>query len=127
MPRSKNLTPSYLLHKPSGQARVRIPAGGRYREIYLGEYGSAESLEKYHRVLAEYSGSNGRLPVDNARRGVSGSDYGPILSIAALTVRYVEYTDDCCGVENITTSGFNILPNFKRLAEHWMPIPTLVP
>ncbi len=60
MPRPKNPTPSYLLHQKSGQARVRLKNGSRYREVYLGEYGSPESLEKYHRVLAEYFGTNGQ-------------------------------------------------------------------
>jgi integrase len=47
-----------LLHKPSGRARVRIKAGGRYRDFYLGEYGSQESLEEYQRLLAEHFGTN---------------------------------------------------------------------
>jgi hypothetical protein len=35
MPRPKNKTPSYLFHQKSGQARVRIRVGSRYRDIYL--------------------------------------------------------------------------------------------
>jgi hypothetical protein len=37
--RKPNVFPSYLLHKQSGQARIRI--GGK--EFLLGEYGSEES------------------------------------------------------------------------------------
>ena len=42
--------PSYLLHRPTGQARVRI--GGR--DIYLGEYGTPESYAKYEELVAEF-------------------------------------------------------------------------
>ena len=65
MPRPRNLTPSYLLHRPSGQARVRLRENGRYRDVFLGKYGSAESLEKYHRLLAEQSAINS--PPTNVR------------------------------------------------------------
>jgi len=44
---SRKKTPSYLLHKPSGQARVRI-AG---KDIYLGVYGSAESRQRYGEIV----------------------------------------------------------------------------
>lgn len=44
--------PRYCLHKPSGQARVIIKG----RHCYLGPYGSTESWEKYHRLLAEQTG-----------------------------------------------------------------------
>lgn len=54
MGRSRNRIPSYLLHKASGQALVRI--GGR--DIYLGRHGSAESKTKYARLIAEHF-SNG--------------------------------------------------------------------
>ena len=42
--------PAYRLHKPSGQARVII----KRKHHYLGKYGSPESLEKYHRLVAEH-------------------------------------------------------------------------
>ncbi len=43
-------TPGYLLHKASGQARVRI----RGRDYYLGKYNTPESLERYHQLVAQY-------------------------------------------------------------------------
>lgn len=43
-------TPSYRLHKPSGQAVVTI-AG---RDVYLGTHGSPESRAEYDRLLAEW-------------------------------------------------------------------------
>jgi len=38
----KKRKPSYLLHKPTGQARVRIDG----HDNYLGEYGTPESLAR---------------------------------------------------------------------------------
>ena len=46
----KRSRPSYWLHKPSGQARVRIDG----RDIYLGEYGSAESQERYDALVRDW-------------------------------------------------------------------------
>ncbi len=42
--------PKYRLHKGSGQALVQING----ERIYLGKYGSAESKEKYQRIIAEW-------------------------------------------------------------------------
>jgi integrase len=54
MPRSKNPVPSYSLHKPTGQAYVRLPDGnGGRRVVYLGKYGSPSSQAEYRRLLAE--------------------------------------------------------------------------
>lgn len=55
MPRPKKTVPSYLHHKTTGHARVRIRVGSRYRDIDLGPHNSPESRQKYQRVLAEYS------------------------------------------------------------------------
>eukprot|EP00913_Durusdinium_trenchii_P028474 g26702.t1 len=43
----KNRKPSYLLHKPSGQARVRIDG----KDHYLGEYDSPESRDRYDELI----------------------------------------------------------------------------
>ena len=42
--------PSYLRHKTTGQARVRIDG----RDHYLGPYGSLESRERYDDLIAEW-------------------------------------------------------------------------
>jgi integrase len=42
--------PSYLLHRATGQARVRI--GGK--DHYLGEYGSGESKQRYEQIIADW-------------------------------------------------------------------------
>jgi integrase len=48
MPRKPKI-PKYSLHKPSGRARVIIDG----RHIWLGKYGSDESVERYNRLVAE--------------------------------------------------------------------------
>lgn len=49
MPRQKK-RPAYSLHKPTGQARVRIDG----RDHYLGEFGSPESRERYDDYVSEW-------------------------------------------------------------------------
>jgi hypothetical protein len=48
MPKSVSV-PKYALHKPSGQAYLRL--GGKFR--YLGKYDSPESRKEYARIIAE--------------------------------------------------------------------------
>ena len=54
MPKRK---PSYLLHKTTGQARVRIDG----KDHYLGAYGSPESREHYDELIVEWFAKNGDL------------------------------------------------------------------
>lgn len=63
MPR-KPKVPGYCLHKQSGQAFVRLTRKNGKREfVYLGDYGSALSREKYERVVAEYlAARDGAVP-----------------------------------------------------------------
>ena len=63
MPRRSNAVPSYLHHKPTNQAYVRLPdgAGGR-RVVYLGVYDSAESRAEYARLVAELAAAPPTLP-----------------------------------------------------------------
>ncbi len=49
MARKKSAVPSYLLHKPTGQARVRVDG----RDYYLGPYGSEESRIKFGEIVAK--------------------------------------------------------------------------
>lgn len=67
MPENRQRIPSYRLHKPSGQARVIIDR----EHIYLGKHGSAESWEKYHRVVSEriLNGYSTPKPVDRSEEG----------------------------------------------------------
>jgi hypothetical protein len=58
MPSSAFRTPSYRLHKPSGQAVVTPES----RDLYLGRYGSPESRAEYDRIIAEWLSNDRRLP-----------------------------------------------------------------
>jgi hypothetical protein len=90
MARPNSPTPSYLLHKPTGQARVRLRFDGRFRDVYLGEYGSPESLEQYHRLLAEHYGGNGNdrvPPAPVATSAAATEDW----RVAELVVKYDDF------------------------------------
>lgn len=52
-------TPSYRLHKPTGQAVVTL--GGK--DLYLGKHGTPESREKYDQLIVEWitRGRPGRI------------------------------------------------------------------
>src|SRR4051794_31666809 len=50
MPSVSPRTPSYRLHKPTGQAVVTLSGQDRY----LGKHGTAASLAEYDRVIAEW-------------------------------------------------------------------------
>lgn len=63
MPRLVHRVPSYMLHRPTGQARVRL--GGR--DFYLGPHGSPESRQEYDRVVAEWLSAR-RQPPTPARQ-----------------------------------------------------------
>ncbi|MGO9110645.1 MAG: hypothetical protein ACLP9L_15600 [Thermoguttaceae bacterium] len=56
MPSPIGRVPAYRLHKPSGQARVIV----NREHLYLGKYGSAESREKYARLIAELASAGGQ-------------------------------------------------------------------
>lgn len=59
--------PSYCRHKVSGQAVVRIDG----KDEYLGKYGTPESWEKYHRLMAE------RFPSGPASNGSTSASVVP--------------------------------------------------
>jgi hypothetical protein len=73
--------PAYGLHRPTGQARVII--GGRHQ--YLGKYGSPESWEKYHRLVAE------RL--SEAVPALSAPDAASDLTIIELIAAYWQFAE----------------------------------
>jgi hypothetical protein len=59
MPLGSLRTPSYRLHKPTGQAVVTLNG----RDIYLGRFGSPESRAEYDRTIVEWISNGRRLPV----------------------------------------------------------------
>lgn len=82
--RKSKRVPAYRLHKRSGQAVVTLTdaIGGKRRDVYLGEYGSAPSRKAYAEVLARWE-DDGRI-MDG--RGAKPSEQPPPM---AKTVRGV--------------------------------------
>lgn len=65
MARKPNVFPSYLHHKPTGQARVRIKG----KDHYLGPFGSDESRIAYGQLIAKMAGGIPIDPIADSNRG----------------------------------------------------------
>jgi hypothetical protein len=81
MPRLQR-TPSYRLHKPTGQAVVTLNG----RDFYLGPHGTMTSRREYDRVVAGWL-QRGRQPTELARDGMS-------LSVVELIDRYWQHVEE---------------------------------
>ncbi|MBM4074124.1 MAG: site-specific integrase, partial [Planctomycetes bacterium] len=93
----RSSVPSYTLHRPSGQARVRI--GGR--DIYLGPHNSQESLERYAKLIAECASKS-----SEARAGVSPiSVKDQDLTVSELVLRFYQLIKREFGEKNKETYG----------------------
>lgn len=79
MPKARK--PSYLLHRPTGQAYVRLNSGENREFVYLGEYGSPESRERYDDVIAEWFAKQG-----------DASFY--MLDVSNLSLLFMEYAEN---------------------------------
>jgi len=85
MGRPKSAQPAYLIHKPSGQARVRING----KDHYLGTYGSKESWQAYHQLLADECGTVApALKIKSTGRGIT---------VGELAQAYMQHTKDYYG------------------------------
>lgn len=52
---AKNSVPQMVLHRPSGQAYVRLPLpDGKRRVVYLGPHGTAETKRRYRDTIAKF-------------------------------------------------------------------------
>ncbi len=69
--------PEYLLHKATGQARVRING----KDSYLGAYGSPASRERYEELIDEWFARNG----DTSRLAATIDD---------LCIRFQQHADE---------------------------------
>jgi integrase len=92
MARKANVFPSYLLHKQSGQARVRIEG----RDHLLGPFGSDESRVRYGELIARMAGGAPIDPIASTKRGRlprndSEADPGPTINeICLVFLRHAE-------------------------------------
>ena len=91
MARTKDLVPSYLLHRSSGQARVRIDG----HDFLLGPYASEESRVRYGQLIGRHS--SGLTPIDPmaaSNRGTTSTiedDPGP--SVAEIILAFRSHAD----------------------------------
>jgi len=113
MPRKKQLVPAYLLHKPTGQARVRIEG----RDCYLGPYGSDESRIRYGQLVSKFAGGQQIDPVKSS--GKRGSlprnekpDPGP--TVGELCVVFLEHAKSHYTKAGKATSEICILKSCMR-------------
>jgi integrase len=88
----KKQKPSYKLHKPSGQARVRIDG----HSVYLGLYGSPESRERYDDLIAEWFARNG----DASRYSLTVDDLS-LLFVEHAKAYYLKDGEPTSEVSNI--------------------------
>jgi len=108
MPATRSSTPSYRLHKPSGQAVVTLNG----RDHYLGEHGSKVSRIRYDRLIAEWLAHGRRLPSDSASAS---------LLVEELILAYWEH----CGAQpyhRATLQG-TIKPALRRLNKLYAELP----
>lgn len=80
MPKLKQ-TPSYRLHKPSGQAVVRIDG----HDHYLGAHNTEQSRERYNRLVAEWFARGQKPAITVFADGR--------LSVGQLTLKYLAYAE----------------------------------
>ena len=92
MARKSKAFPSYLLHKPTGQARCRISG----RDHYLGPFGSDESRIRYGQLISKLAGGVPLDPIADSSRGRlpqndSEADPGPTVGELCLVfLRHAE-------------------------------------
>lgn len=117
MPKLKTKTPSYRLHKGSGQAVVTLSG----KDIYLGIHGTEESHAEYRRVIAEWL-QNMRLPPATSRTGkVTESD---CIDINELLVAYWQFAEQYYVSDGQPSRELvNIRHAAKSLAELYGSIP----
>jgi integrase len=86
-------TPSYRLHKPTGQAVVTLSG----MDIYLGRYGSPESRAEYDRAIVEWITNGRRVPIP-------ASGLGSDLSVNELLLAYLAFADSYYVKHGLPTS-----------------------
>lgn len=111
MARKPNVFPSYLLHKPTGQARVRIQG----KDHYLGEYGSEASRIAYGQLVANLAAG---VPIDPFKPPNRGSnttnDPATGLTINELVLAFMRYAQTHYVKNGQPTSEIHCLKSVTR-------------
>jgi hypothetical protein len=112
MARKPNVFPSYLLHQPTGQARVRING----KDHYLGEYGSDESRIRYGELIAKHAGGVPIDPIARSKRGstTTKSDEDPGPSVSELCLVVLRHAETHYVKNGEPTSEIHILKSVTR-------------
>ncbi len=107
MARKANVFPSYLLHQPTGQARVRINGKDRY----LGEYGSEASRILYGELVAKHAGGIQIDPFSKSKRGstTTKSEDDTGLTINELVLAFKLYAEKHYTKDGKPTSEMSVL------------------
>lgn len=92
-------SPSYRLHKPTGQAVVTLTGV----DAYLGKYGSLESREAYNHAVAEWLAGGRQPPKAND------------LTVNELVARFVGWASDYRKNGKVTGEVSNIRHALKTL------------
>jgi hypothetical protein len=111
MARKANVFPSYLLHKQSGQARVRING----RDFLLGPYGSESSRITCGQMIGQLSGGSPIDPISQAKRGRlprNDSDPGP--SVAEICLAFLRHAETHYVKNGKQTSEVQILKSVMK-------------
>src|SRR4051794_2631492 len=98
MSRASTRTPSYRLHKPTGQSVVTLSG----RDIYLGRHGTPESRAEYDRLIAEW--------LANGRQLAASSGHAPAdLTVSELALAYFRHAEGYYVKGGEPTSELNIV------------------
>ena len=112
MARKPNVFPSYLLHKQSGQARVRIEG----KDYLLGPYGSDESRIAYGKLIAQIGSGIQIDPIADSKRGRlprnESDDPGP--SVGELCLVFLRHAETHYVKDGKPTSEVHILKSVIR-------------
>jgi len=99
-------TPSYRLHKATGQGYVELSG----RRLYLGRFDKPETKQAYHRTIATWLANGKQLPVAPAE-----------ITIIELVLRYWRYAEEYYRAPNgeATSSRHNTARALKPLREQY--------